>query len=239
MHPFLPQHPLFKAYDIRGEYLYFTDDFTHCLSLGFAQLYRAQAARQMVIGYDVRRGSLAIAQQLAIAMVQSGIEVIWLGLVTTPLMAFCAKQHEGHGIVVTASHSPHHIAGIKWLVAEQSPSSADIQALYDSLRHLPIRPPTPQQLHKLWQTYQPKLRTPKQPISQPYLSNIQHALQHINQTPQIHPLAKRVVIDCLNGATSQLVHTVFPPFVKELIVLNDTRMPACLRATPTQQKQGG
>ncbi|MGM8900476.1 hypothetical protein ACS8FC_17810, partial [Psychrobacter sp. 1Y4] len=87
----------------------------------------------VVIGYDMRHGSESIARTLSTVLTQQGLCVIQLGLVTTPMMAFWAKEYQGHGIIVTASHSAKDILGIKWLVNHKSPSNVEIQTLYQQL----------------------------------------------------------------------------------------------------------
>ena len=137
---FAAQHSLFRAYDIRGSHQYFNDDFVQALGYAFAHLYRIQQDSDnkkniVVIGYDVRRDSDVIAQNLATILIQCGLQVIQLGLITTPMMVFWAEQYQGHGIIVTASHSARDVLGIKWLVNHQSPSIEDIQALYQQVIH--------------------------------------------------------------------------------------------------------
>jgi len=137
---FAKQHSLFRAYDIRGSRQYFTDDFVQALGYAFAHLYRIQQDSDnkkniVVIGYDVRRDSDVIAYRLANTLSECGLQVIQLGLITTPMMVFWAEQYQGHGIIVTASHSARDVLGIKWLVNHQSPSVEDIQALYQQVIH--------------------------------------------------------------------------------------------------------
>ena len=149
---FAAQKSLFRAYDIRGSRQHFTTDFTQALGHAFAHLYQFQSdiniekgsennsqndnkKNIVVIGYDVRRDSDVIAQNLATILTQCGLQVIQLGLITTPMMVFWAAQYQGHGIIVTASHSAKDILGIKWLVSHQSPSVEEIQALYQQVIH--------------------------------------------------------------------------------------------------------
>ena len=137
---FAAQRSLFRAYDIRGSRQHFTDDFVHALGHAFAHLYQSQQdidnkKNIVVIGYDVRYGSDTIAHNLANILMQNGLQVIQLGLITTPMMVFWAEQHQGHGIIATASHSAKDILGVKWLVNHQSPSVEDIQALYQQVIH--------------------------------------------------------------------------------------------------------
>ena len=135
---FAAQHSLFRAYDIRGSRQHFTTDFVQALGYAFAHLYHVQQDSDnkkniVVIGYDVRRDSDVIAQNLATILIQCGLQVIQLGLITTPMMVFWAEQYQGHGIIVTASHSARDVLGIKWLVNHQSPSVEEIQMLYQQV----------------------------------------------------------------------------------------------------------
>lgn len=50
-----------------------------------------------------------------------------------PNYGFWANQYQGHGLIATASHSEAHINGIKWLINGQSPSSEQIQYIYQHL----------------------------------------------------------------------------------------------------------
>lgn len=131
---FSAQQSLFRAYDVRGARQLFTSEFVHALGEAFAQLYQWQSCgNTIVIGYDVRCNSDTIAHTLANILSGQALTVINLGLITTPMMAFWAEQYDGHGIMVTASHSEKNTLGVKWLVANASPSSKDIQNLYQKL----------------------------------------------------------------------------------------------------------
>ena len=69
------------------------------------------------------------------------------------MMAFWAEQYQGHGIIVTASHSAKDILGIKWLVNHKSPSSLEIQTLYQQI--------IAYRTHYLPKSYLPKSYLPK------------------------------------------------------------------------------
>lgn len=221
LHPFLPQQKLFKAYDIRGEWRLFTDDFIVAVANVFADLFANANAPDVVIGYDVRQGSPELAMMCKLAIEQQGINVHWLGQVTTPLMAFTANQYSGNGIMITASHSEKHINGIKWLVNHESPSSDDIKKLFAKLAEQPITFPN---LDVAW--LNDNLAKISTDID--YFAGYQHAMQqaiaNINQQIGQYPInaitPKKLVIDCLNGATSQFAQSLFESFGYECVMLN-------------------
>ena len=236
---FSDQRTLFKAYDIRGEHSLFTPEFIEALSRVLAHYYIQQAAaRQIVIGFDARHGSEAIAQQLATCFRMFGVEVIWIGLVTTPIMAFWANQYQGHGLIATASHSEAHINGIKWLINGQSPSSEQIQYIYQQLvshtepgcSSMSNQADAQQPLAKL-------IKLPRKLIAESYIDKAIAAIETINnsQLKTTNPQSKapklvinaldapslswpvsgrtasplKIVIDCLNGSTGLFAEEFF------------------------------
>ena len=205
------------------------------------------AARQIVIGFDARHGSKTIAQQLAICFRTFGIEVIWLGLVTTPIMAFWANQYQGHGLIATASHSEAHINGIKWLINGQSPSSEQIQYIYQHL----VSHTGPDCFSMSNQANAQKplaklIKLPRNIIVESYIDKAISAIETINNSqskapklvinaldaPSLSwPVSGRtasplkIVIDCLNGSTGLFAEEFFrshPTLCSEVIVLNAT-----------------
>ncbi len=277
--PFAAQSVLFRAYDIRGSQQLFTKAFIKVLAKVFATLYHAQNielnndteqtqrqkldaksyshkdklssvdAATVVIGYDVRCGSDAIAQTLVDILQLSGLNVISLGLVTTPMMAFWAQKYDGHGIIVTASHSSKDILGIKWLVDNNSPSNTEIQALYQQLisDNLEDRLENSDPVNKQPVTYSTSQSgLPIDVITTTYIEAIAQVIDSIHSsdnhtahsTHNVEPLLPHrlskpninlhtkldvtIVIDCLNGATSNIAQPLFEHFCQRVIMLNDT-----------------
>lgn len=250
MPSFAAQHSLFRAYDIRGSRQHFTDDFIHALGNAFAYLYQAQpsiyrenigenSSRStnektiVVIGHDVRDGSGSMAQIFADILSQHGLQVIQLGIVTTPMMIFWAEQYQGHGIIVTASHSAKDILGVKWLVNHISPSSADIQTLYQQLASYNSQNSSVKTNDQPVRYKQQQL--PANQVTSAYSDAITQVFkqiyQHDNQTNSHNaedsqlPSSKLdlvVVIDCMHGATSNIAKPFFARFCQQVITLNDT-----------------
>ena len=242
MPSFAAQQSLFRAYDIRGSRQHFTNDFIHALGHAFAHLYQiqqktnnekhSQSANKktiVVMGYDVRCGSDTVAQTLTDVLSQQGIQVIQLGLVTTPMMIFWAEQYQGHGIIVTASHSAKDILGVKWLVNHTSPSSADIQVLYQQLA---INSAQNQSLSLIDRPIHHKQQhLPVNQVASAYIDTITQVFKQIYQplnqsakdshTPS-SKLNLVVVIDCMHGATSNIAKPLFTNFCQSVIMLNDT-----------------
>ncbi|WP_201557438.1 phosphomannomutase [Psychrobacter sp. 72-O-c] len=258
---FAAQQSLFRAYDIRGDEQYFTPIFVQALGKAFVRLYQryhtAQSVKSrsnneltphtepkattVIIGYDVRYGSDSIAQTLATILQQQGLQVINLGLITTPMMAFWTEQYAGHGIMVTASHSAKSILGIKWLVGNVSPSAEDIQALYqDSIpsestqnRDNNSNGKTIAAIQNINAQSNPVLSViglPTDTVAAPYIRAIAEVFttiyspQNLSATNRwaVKKLDLTIVIDCMHGATSRIALPLFSQFCQHVIVINDT-----------------
>lgn len=247
--PFAAQQALFRAYDIRGARQYFTIDFTAVLGEVFADLYHFQSYydhthdpiqpysnRTIVVGYDVRFSSDTIARTLVDILQKRGLRVINLGLATTPMMAFWAQQYDGHGIMVTASHSHKDTLGIKWLLNNASPSSLEIQALYQQLStfeynqscYYPYSNNAHHSLplHSNSNNENSSTNLPAKLVANRYIDAIIQAFEGINQRTDNHCTVNKLnlslVIDCMNGATSNIAQPLFERFCQRVIMLNDT-----------------
>lgn len=106
---------LFKEYDLRGivgdE---ITPDVSYEIGLGYGSYVQLKGYTKVVVGFDNRLSSKYLTDKLISGLLDSGINVINLGLVTTP-MFYCAKYKLGldTGIMVTASHNPKEYNGYK------------------------------------------------------------------------------------------------------------------------------
>lgn len=106
---------VFKAYDIRGKVPGQLDtDFARQLGQALAQQARTQGIHGLVVGYDGRLSSPALAQALQEGILSGGIDTIDLGMVHTPLVYFGAHQkNTGSGVAITGSHNPPDYNGFK------------------------------------------------------------------------------------------------------------------------------
>ena len=106
---------LFKEYDLRGIVdNEITPNVSYKIFLGYGSYVQLKGYTRVVVGYDNRLSSKYLTDKLINGLLDSGINVINLGLVTTP-MFYCAKYKLGleTGIMVTASHNPKEYNGYK------------------------------------------------------------------------------------------------------------------------------
>lgn len=107
---------IFRAYDIRGIYGVDLDERAAEV-IGRAIAEYGGEGKTFVIGRDVRISSGPLSGALMRGMVSGGLNVIDLGIVTTPLLYFATKFYgvDG-GVMVSASHNPPEWNGFKILL---------------------------------------------------------------------------------------------------------------------------
>ncbi len=103
---------VFKAYDIRGLY---GSQIDAALAEKIGRAFTAEVKpRAVVVGHDMRPCAPEIAQALIRGLVSTGVEVVHIGLCSTPVLSFALGRggFDG-GIMVTASHNPAEYIGMK------------------------------------------------------------------------------------------------------------------------------
>ena len=125
---------IFKAYDIRG-IVGQTIDATFAEHLGRAFGSEAVAAgeKAVAVGRDGRLSGPRLAAALIKGLRSTGLDVVDLGAVTTPMLYYVAATRGAHGcrsgIQVTGSHNPKDYNGFKMVLAGRAIYGDDIQKL--------------------------------------------------------------------------------------------------------------
>ncbi len=122
---------IFKAYDIRGIVgKTLTAEIVEAIGHALGSEARARNQTAIVIGRDGRLSGPELAAALARGIQKSGVDVIDLGLVATPMTYFGAYALEtGSAVMVTGSHNPPDYNGLKMVLAGETLSGETIQAL--------------------------------------------------------------------------------------------------------------
>jgi len=120
---------IFKAYDIRGIYPSQLDEsLAYKIGRGYATfiLKENSKAKEIVVGSDMRISSPSLKKELMKGLVDSGLDVIDIGLVSTPTLYFAVGfyGYDG-GIQVSASHNPKEYNGFKLVKEKALPISKD------------------------------------------------------------------------------------------------------------------
>ena len=107
---------IFREYDIRGKY---PDDINELVAYKVGRSYATILVTKLkrntcCIGMDNRHSSPALKKALVKGLMESGMNIIDLGLVTTPMFFYGCIHTNNLGIMITASHNPKDDNGFKF-----------------------------------------------------------------------------------------------------------------------------
>lgn len=121
---------IFKAYDIRGIVPSTIDEaVARGLGRAFGTVARREGQTTVAVGRDGRLSGPSLSAALMQGLMDVGIEVIDVGMVTTPLLYFAANTECASGIQVTGSHNPKDYNGFKMVMGGRAIYGDEIQAL--------------------------------------------------------------------------------------------------------------
>lgn len=125
---------VFKAYDIRGVVGQTIDErFARHLGRAFGSQALAEGEKAVAVGRDGRLSGPGLVKALIAGLKSTGLDVVDLGAVTTPMVYYVAATRGAHGcrsaIQVTGSHNPKDYNGFKMVLAGRAIHGDEIQAL--------------------------------------------------------------------------------------------------------------
>lgn len=177
-----------------------------------ARIYREKYERapRFLSGRDTRESGSSIERALHSGAVSVGAECVSAGVMTTPGVAFLADAEKfDAGIVISASHNPYYDNGLKIFIsggkkADSSIEEAienDIATVSDDLADFGSVEIDESSASVLAEKYE------------------QHLLASFNN---LNLAGKTIVLDCANGAASQIAPEVFRRIGAKVVAINDS-----------------
>jgi len=125
---------IFKAYDIRGVVGKNVDEtFAEHLGRAFGSAALAAGEKAVAVGRDGRLSGPKLAAALMRGLRSTGLDVVDIGMVTTPMLYYVAATRGKHGctsgVMVTGSHNPKDYNGFKMVMAGRAIYGDEIQQL--------------------------------------------------------------------------------------------------------------
>ncbi len=122
---------IFRAYDIRGVVdKDLNEDILYQIGKGYGTFLRRQNLKTVCIGGDARLSTPAFKKAFIKGMLETGIDVIDVGIMATPVLYFSIwKLKTDGGVMITASHNPAEYNGIKLNQGLQSVYGEQIQEI--------------------------------------------------------------------------------------------------------------
>jgi len=133
---------IFRTYDIRGIFNdSLTPDIAEVIGKAFGLLIRERVKKRLInvaVGRDIRLHSQVLSNSLIRGLTIAGINVIDLGVCSTPALYFSLHvlPVDG-GIMITGSHNPPEFNGMKMCIGKSTIFGNDIQILYEITQNLP------------------------------------------------------------------------------------------------------
>ena len=127
-----PEH-IFRAYDIRGDAATeLPDELMTDIAKAIGSIAGEMDEQTLIVGCDGRISSPRIKSALIRALMESGRDVIDIGLVPTPLLYFATRHLNCRsGIMITGSHNPPEHNGLKIVLNQQTIAAGGIQQIRD------------------------------------------------------------------------------------------------------------
>lgn len=194
-----PSH-IFRAYDVRGHAdKELTDEMVSDIGKAIGTLAGEMGEQALLVGCDGRKSSPRIKSTLIRALVESGRDVIDIGMVPTPLLYFATRHLAcNSGVMVTGSHNPAEDNGLKIVLQQQTIAAGGIQDIRERAAA---------------QTFSSgNGRVTREDIIPAYQDAV---LQDIAIAVPL-----KIVIDASNGATSDIAPVLFEDLGCEVIELN-------------------
>ena len=190
---------IFREYDIRGIYPDQIDENTTShIAKAIAIKCEQENVQEICIGRDGRLSGESLLNSLEISLSEYGINVKNIGLVTTPLLYFAAKQNKyKSGVMITGSHNPKNYNGIKLIINDKPVSGNEIYKLIVKNKN---RSEVPGKIEYI-------------DIKSKYIEEVKNSIQIVGDV-QI-----KVVIDCGNGAAGCIAPKLFKELGCEVVEL--------------------
>jgi len=127
-----PGH-IFRAYDIRGNArTELSDELVSRIGRAVGTIAGEMDEQTLIVGCDGRKSSPRIKSGLIKALMESGRDVIDIGLVPTPLLYFATRHLNCRsGIMVTGSHNPGDDNGMKIVLNQRTIAAGGIQQIQE------------------------------------------------------------------------------------------------------------
>ena len=146
-----------------------------------------QNGHRVVIGKDTRRSCYMLENALSAGLISTGMNVLLLGPVPTPAVGYLTRSMRADlGIMISASHNPHHDNGIKFFGPDGFKLSDEAEASIEALFHNGLNPVAPQDIGRAKRLDDGRGRY------------IEYAKTTFPRRKKLSGL--KVVVDCANGA---------------------------------------
>ncbi|MDG9928425.1 MULTISPECIES: phosphoglucosamine mutase [Pseudomonas] len=194
---------------IRGHVGQFPITPEFILKLGWAagMAFRKQGKCRILIGKDTRISGYLFESALESGLLAAGADVMLLGPMPTPAIAYLTRTFQAEaGIVISASHNPHHDNGFKFFSGLGTKLPDEIELMIEELLDQPMTVVESEQLGKVTRINDAAGR---------YIEFCKSSVPNHTSFAGI-----KVVLDCAHGATYKVAPSVFRELGAQVSVIS-------------------
>ena len=163
-----------------------------------------------VVGMDSRISSDMLAMAVAAGLCSVGADVIMLGLVPTPAVAFLIGKYKADaGIMISASHNPAEFNGIKMFGGEGLKLPDELEERIEN--------------YALGEIPAPANAAPEAIGKVTYMGDqvVKDYVDHLLSTVSYSLAGMKIAVDCANGSASRTARRLFDALGAECHMLSD------------------
>lgn len=184
-----------------------TPDFMLKLGWAAGMAFRKQGKCRILIGKDTRISGYMFESALEAGLSAAGADVMLLGPMPTPAIAYLTRTfHAEAGIVISASHNPHHDNGIKFFSGQGTKLPDEVELMIEELLDAPMTVVESGQLGKVSR------------INDAAGRYIEFCKSSVPTSTDFAGL--KIVIDCAHGAAYKVAPSVFRELGAQVVVLS-------------------
>lgn len=184
-----------------------TPDFMLKLGWAAGTAFRKHGVCRVLIGKDTRISGYMFESALEAGLSAAGADVMLLGPMPTPAIAYLTRTfHAEAGIVISASHNPHHDNGIKFFSGKGTKLPDEIELMIEELLDAPMTVVDSAKLGKVSR------------INDAAGRYIEFCKSSVPSSTDFAGL--KIVLDCAHGAAYKIAPSVFRELGAEVVVLS-------------------
>jgi len=184
-----------------------TPDFMLKLGWAAGMAFRHLGACRILVGKDTRISGYMFESALEAGLSAAGADVMLLGPMPTPAIAYLTRTfHAEAGIVISASHNPHHDNGIKFFSGQGTKLPDEVEMMIEELLDTPMTVVESERLGKVSR------------INDAAGRYIEFCKSSVPTSTDFAGL--KLVIDCAHGATYKVAPNVFRELGAQVTVLS-------------------
>lgn len=178
------------------------------LKLGWAagKVMSSEGCSQVVIGKDTRISGYMFESALEAGFSAAGVDVLLSGPIPTPAVAYLTRTlHACAGVVISASHNPHHDNGIKFFDAHGHKVPDEAEMAIEAMMDQPMTTVASEDLGKAHRIDNADAR---------YIEACKATV-----SPELSLEGLTIVVDCAHGAAYHIAPNVLKEMGAEVIAI--------------------